>query len=213
MALLRCGRWTFAKYLRPQRRGAGKRGEVGTDIHAGIEYRDNGQWKAVFFPNNYYGKYDDELEKTARLDLDRDYQLFALLGDVRNSHGFAGCDTGKQFNPITSNRGLPDDITSECRDSACTGDHSETWVGLQELLNFDWDQIATRRGIVDPVQFEKWDRMKEWRPQPDEWCGDISGPQIVHISEEEMREYVKGVVNGARGAEWGSGSATVEERV
>lgn len=175
---------------------------MGTDIHAGIEYQENGHWRALVFPNKYYGEYDDEPEHTARLNLNRDYQLFALLGDVRNSHGFAGCDTGDRFDPITSNRGLPDDITSECKETACTGDHSETWVGLQELLDFNWQQVATRRGIVDPIQFEKWDRLKSWRPQPDEWCGDVSGPQIVHISEDEMRAYVKGVVNGARGAEW-----------
>jgi len=175
---------------------------MGCDIHAGVEYKANGEWKAILFPNKYFGKYDNEPKKSARIDIDRDYCLFSILANVRNSYGFAGCDTGDQFTFISSERGLPKNITTKCKKTACTGDHSDTWVSLKEILDFDWKQTATRRGVLSAVQFEEWDRCKEFRPQPKEWCGDVAGNGIMHISEDEMRSYVNDIMRGARGAEW-----------
>ena len=50
------------------------------------------------------------------LDLSRDYNSFAVLGDVRNGLGFAGVKTGEGFNYITARRGLPDwlEIEDDC---------------------------------------------------------------------------------------------------
>lgn len=172
---------------------------MGCDIHAAIEWKDADGWHCLMHPNENAGKWKGEGPTTACLNLDRDYELFAILANVRNSHGFAGCDTGDQFQSITSNRGLPKDATTEAVESGCTGDHSETWVSLFELLNYDWEQIATRRGVVDARQFEKWDRMKRWNPQPAEYCGGRSGPGIVNLSEDELRKYVNEIIGDTSG--------------
>src|SRR5690349_5475179 len=111
---------------------------MGTDIHAAIEYRNGDGWHALKRPNERFGKYDDEPQLTARLDIARDYDLFAILANVRNGVAFAGCLTGSGFEPICERRGLPEDISQEAREEACTGEHSETWVLLSEILSFDW---------------------------------------------------------------------------
>lgn len=175
---------------------------MGCDIHAAIEYKDKGVWRALLTPNKYYKKYDDEPETTASLNIDRDYNLFSILANVRNgSHYY---DMGEEFNYISSERGLPKDITSKAEKTACTGDHSDTWVNLQEILDFDWSQVVTRRGVVDVVTFEEWDRCKEFWPVPKSYSGDVCGANIVHISEEEMRSYVNGIMKQARGEEYTS---------
>ena len=60
---------------------------MGCDIHPAIEYRQDGAWKAVLFPNKHFGKYEGEPEFTAKIDIGRDYDLFAILGNVRNGLG------------------------------------------------------------------------------------------------------------------------------
>jgi hypothetical protein len=48
---------------------------MGTDIHAAIEYRDAEGWHAHLMENKYFGKYDDKERLTAKLQLDRDYDI------------------------------------------------------------------------------------------------------------------------------------------
>jgi hypothetical protein len=67
----------------------------------------------------------------------RDYDLFAILADVRNGYGFGGFGSGEAVEPMSSGRGLPGDISPEAKTQACTGDHSATWVSLLEILNYD----------------------------------------------------------------------------
>lgn len=164
---------------------------MGCDIHAAMEYRNgSGKWEAYLTPDPYYGKYDWHKEPmTADLDIDRNYDVFAILGNVRNGRGFAGVKTGLRFNFISDNRGIPEDISERARE-ALSNEHSATWVGLAELLNFDWSQVTIKSGVVDAVEFEKWDRCKDFNPWPDSWCGGVSGPGIVMVSNQEMRKFV-----------------------
>ena len=62
---------------------------MGCDIHAGIEVHDGNGWKAVKFPNPYFGRWEDEERETHRLPFGRNYDAFAILADVRNGVGFA----------------------------------------------------------------------------------------------------------------------------
>lgn len=163
---------------------------MGCDIHAGIEYFDGNKWVAHLMPNKYFGKLDDEPELSAKLDLGRNYDMFAILGNVRNGTGFAGCLTGTQFVPITDNRGTPEDVSPEVR-AVLSDEHSPTWLTLKELLEYDWSARHTSYGVIDAKTFEKWDRVREWNPQPDSWCGDVSGYGIKHISEVEMRQHIQ----------------------
>ena len=175
---------------------------MGCDIHAAIEVNDGQGWKALTFPNPYAGKWEDEPPTTPRLDMNRNYCAFAILADVRNGVGFAGCDTGDGFIPIAPGRGLPGDITPEARDNGCTGDHSDTYVTADELLAYDWTRMTKRRGWVNAITFEAWDRMKEWQPRPEEWSGGVMGASVDHVSIEEMRRRVKEVMGEKRGVEW-----------
>lgn len=68
---------------------------MGTDIHSIAQVRVEGVWKTVAV-----GVGGDP----------RDYNLFAMLADVRNGRGFAGIKTADPFPVIHEQRGLPADL-------------------------------------------------------------------------------------------------------
>lgn len=71
---------------------------MGTDIH-GVFQRHNpttGKWEDI--PHRY--------------EMERHYQLFAVLAGVRNGVGFAGIRTGEPVQPISEPRGYPDGFVS-----------------------------------------------------------------------------------------------------
>jgi hypothetical protein len=148
---------------------------MGTDIHIVAEYFQDGRWHLA----------DKELTE------DRNYRAFAVLADVRNGYGFAGFDTGDELVPISSPRGLPDNMSLELRamveknetddgveedDTAAgiwLGDHSFSWVTLQELLAYDLDAPITVRGYVSDETARRYRETGEkphswaaWTPQP-----------------------------------------------
>jgi hypothetical protein len=111
---------------------------MGTDIHAGIEYFDGGKWKAHLIQNPDYKEEDKdkqldeddvpEPEFTADLDIDRDDYLFGILaGASMETHSI-----------LSEKRGRPADVSQEIAETALTGDHTDTWVTLHEILQFDW---------------------------------------------------------------------------
>jgi len=191
---------------------------MGCDIHAAIEFRagEDSGWEPVKVPNPYFGKYGDEKEFRYALDIDRDYDLFAILGNVRNGYGFAGIDTGDGFVPMSDRRGYPTDMSPEVGDEehgAMSHEHSATWVTLAEILAYDWTRTTTKRGVVGAVQFEEWDRMKEWRAGPTSYSGDVFGHNIKHVTQDEMRELVRATVSNKRGAEWTEAVAALPTNV
>jgi hypothetical protein len=84
----------------------------------------------------------------------RNYDLFAILADVRNGRGFAGFYTGEGFNPISDAKGLPEDVSSEVKAESdrwdCDG-HSHSYFNLKELVYYDWEQttITLKDGIYN----------------------------------------------------------------
>lgn len=136
--------------------------------------------------------------KVAGFD-DRSYDTFAILAGVRNDHGFV---------PIAKPRGLPNDMSPELRGIASDedgdrwddlkaehgagslGDHSFSWLTLEELLKYSWRQLATKSGIISLEEFRDWDA--KGRGWPRGWCGGISGPGVRHISNAEMRALIEG---------------------
>lgn len=149
---------------------------MGTDIYAAIEY-----YNGIGVP-----------EMSAHVDIDRDYDLFAILGNVRNGVAFAGVKTGNGFVPMSDQRGYPDDITPEA-DAVMSHEHSATWVTLAEILAYDWTRTTSKWGVVNAIEFERWDRMREWEPEPRSYCGGVTGPNVQHVSIAEMRNLVKSV--------------------
>ena len=177
---------------------------MGCDIHLYVESRsDSGQWQpADKWVKNPYGYRDpDEQESVGvrfedRFYRNRNYDLFAILADVRNGRGFAGVDTGDGFVPIAEARGLPDDVTSEVR--ACSegwgvDGHSHSHFTVAELLAYDWTRATKKRGVVNAVGFAQW----KARGQPDSYCGGVWGGAIrqfdVSAFEAALAETIKQV--------------------
>jgi len=121
------------------------------------------------------------------LEVGRNYDLFAILANVRNGYGFAGCDTGDGFIPIDEPRGLPGDVTDDVKkesDGWGINGHSHSWFTLRELLEYNWDkQVTEHRGVVSAEEYIAW---KEKGGCPESWCGDISGRDVKHLTNSEM---------------------------
>ena len=100
---------------------------MGCDIHSFCEIfnETTGKWEKTgkIFPNPWYDK-----DKPNKIDEDgyewnaefihhpirnRNYDLFAMLADVRNGRGFAGIKTGEGFNIISPPKGIPVDASKE----------------------------------------------------------------------------------------------------
>lgn len=109
---------------------------------------------------------------------DRNYGLFSILAGVRNYDG-APC--------ISDPRGLPSDVTAAVKgesDSWGIDGHSHSWVTLQELVDFRWDDPLTESGIVEE---------KEYTPgkRPQMYCRGVGGPGVVIVKEKDWIKKTK----------------------
>lgn len=146
---------------------------MGTDIHIAVETFDGQRWNSVTKFEDKYG--EGFLSPVSEVYNGRNYNLFAILANVRNGRGFAGVKTGDGFNFISEPRGVPEDASPEVREWMERGDHDLSWLTVAEIMAFDWTQITTLQGIVDLKQWARWKADGE----PQEWSGGISGPQII----------------------------------
>jgi len=64
------------------------------------------------------------------------YGMFAFLAGVRNYSGIT---------PISEPRGLPSDVSNFSLDEISDDDHTPSWLSIQELSEFDYDQIVEDR--------------------------------------------------------------------
>jgi len=113
-----------------------------------------------------------------------------MLADVRNGYGFAACDTGDGFNPISLPKELPDDVSPEVavQSESWGGDgHSHTWLTVAELDAYNWEQTTKLRGWVSEKEYKQF--LEAGRPES--WCGGISGGMIRHISNEKMNQILQ----------------------
>ena len=95
---------------------------MGCDIHSRAEKRENGKWTVI--------------PGLAPFDW-RSYGMYGFLANVRNYSAVP---------PISEPRGLPDDAPPEDEDNGWLGDHSYSWLSLDELNAFDYDaQVEDRR--------------------------------------------------------------------
>lgn len=161
---------------------------MGTDVHSVFQKKTAAGWEDV---ESQYSE-------------DRHYALFAWIGNVRNGFGFAGVPTHNAIQPLSDNRGFPEDFNvidgedhpiasnsirgsraewykeedsdpaSEERLRMWMGDHSHSWLNADEILLAQPPRIL-RTGIIDVDQFRKWDGSSS----PGSWSGGISGASIV----------------------------------
>jgi hypothetical protein len=172
---------------------------MGCDIHSYAEIKKDNKWEKLgnVFPNEYYRKEEEGDGNEWNVPFvdhpynSRCYNLFAILADVRNGRGFAGIPTGDGFTPISEPKGLPDDVTPEVREESDEWDsdgHSHSWFTLKELQDYNWMQTTKSYGVVDVVTYKKW---KETGEPPNNYCGDISGSNVVTVSNEELDMRIK----------------------
>lgn len=167
---------------------------MGCDIHLYVEKKIDGKWQLQ-------GKLvDDDGYKSIQgkpFYHGRNYNLFAILADVRNGRGFAGIKTGEGFNPISEPRGVPDDASDEYKAMVeswgCDG-HSHSYHTLRQLLDYDWTQSTSLQGWCDMVEWERWARWNRSQGKgPDSYCGGVSGVSVQHISADDADAIFAGV--------------------
>ena len=182
---------------------------MGTDIHMAAEVRKNGKWQLVtecVFPHYEYkynkekGEWDCEISDRKTFDpySDRNYDLFAMLADVRNDG---------DINPISEPKGYPEDMCDELKSDVglherdwqsweeygrrphLSDEHSSSYLTLKELLEYDWTQEHCSEGYVSQEEYASSIYRGE---HPSSWCGGVSGKGIVHVSEEDMKKIIEG---------------------
>lgn len=192
-----------------ERRGYGTergfKGEIkmGCDIHLFVEKKVGDKWESCdsWEKSEFGGVW---VPFTKRFYADRNYDLFGILANVRNGYGFAGCDTGEGFEPISQPRGIPDDASKEVSRKIYGGGlHSHSWLTLREIMDYDWTKITMKRGWVNgPEYFRFSDSLQEEFdefPEPKKYSGGISGPGIIHVEPEEMEKLIKDLIKDLEG--------------
>lgn len=174
---------------------------MGCDIHMRAEVRNNGKWELIgeIFKNQYYDA-DKQLTDWNKPLVNepydgRNYNLFAILANVRNGRGFAGVKTSDALNYISEPKGYPDDMSEELKKDDWfsvenVDGHSASYFNLQELESFDWLQTFCRCGFITETQYVE---LKNEGKNPDNWCGDIGGDGIIKLSNEEMDDLINGI--------------------
>jgi hypothetical protein len=191
---------------------------MGCDIHIVIERQDeSGAWQIVpyveepppWLNDDDYGK-SRHAEVNARVAAGagrmphafglRDYDLFGIIGDVRNG---SGLQDGLTWPSIAPSRGFPADTlvkegeTVRDEDNGeWTGDHSFTWVSLDELAAFPWDDTTrVQHGLIGYRTWAQWKATGGKRPAG--WCQGTNSPimtelEAIHAQYEiNPRQYVR----------------------
>lgn len=160
---------------------------MGCDIHLYVERRESAAWiSADTWEKSEYDEERVHVPYEKSFYHARNYDLFAMLANVRNGSGFAGVDTGDGFVPICDPRGLPDDLSAQLQAYVDGGavDHTPSWLTVAELMAYDWTQQTKKRGWVDAVEWARW---RDYG-KPNDWSGGISGGAIEHVSYAAMEK-------------------------
>ena len=170
---------------------------MGCDIHSMMEVRNpiDRTWATAT-------TFSDEHGYTSPIDEPiggRNYALFAILANVRNGYGFAGCDTGDALKPIAMPRGIPEDASPAFQKWATewgADGHSHTHHSLAELLAYDYHRQLVARGVLTLEEYSYWTGwgMTQGR-EPDGWCGGVSGAGIRVVDSSEGAAILNGFGN------------------
>lgn len=109
----------------------------------------------------------------------RNYNLFAMLADVRNKNG---------IQPIHDPRGVPEDIDpehgDEIEDWGIDG-HSHSWATVTELLAYAkrmGEEKFQEHGVLCGPAY----LALKTGVEPTTWCGRISGQKIITVDSESF---------------------------
>lgn len=173
---------------------------MGCDIHLFVERRVEGTWVPAdkWVPDPH----KESKDKNALMILcndryynGRNYDLFAILADVRNGRGFAGIDTGDGFEPISDPRGLPSDVSTEVQSEFTrwgADGHTPSFHTVKDLLEYDWTQVTKLRGVVGAVEFYHWNRWNRGQGEsPEGYCGSVGGASVLYLPADEMEKQIQ----------------------
>lgn len=149
---------------------------MGCDIRIYVERKSN-SWNLV-----------------SELDIRRNYDLFAILADVRNGYGTAGVNRSEGFNPISDPRGLPADISDEVKEiveGSLLDKFGYSWLSLGELLAYDWSQTTTQFAVLNAKEYQAF--LRDGYPSAGGRRGLISD-RAKMISEYDMRKLLSNEV-------------------
>ncbi len=147
---------------------------MGCDIHLRIEKRVNNEWVNVPWTSEDTRKYSrhhqDGLEMPSCFDA-RNYNLFAVLADVRNG------TWGETLTPIAQPR---DEWPGEDFPDGWLGDHSFSHVSLKELQDYPWDSSYRYNAFVSHEQAKE---MAETGKPPISWAAGMNhGVEVSWVS-------------------------------
>jgi hypothetical protein len=176
-----------------------KENTMGCDIHMNYEMKSDESWKFLDYTSEFIqGTYDDgspkynyDLMFDSPLHVNRNYDLFAILANVRNGYGFGGVPTSNGFEVISLPRGLPVDATDEVRaisDEWGDDGHSHSWFLLNEVIDYDYSKTIIKTGIVSVEEYKSYLA----NGKPDGWCGGVAGKMVQHVTVKDMEKIVKG---------------------
>lgn len=162
---------------------------MGCDIHTLLErkfdYKDRGWANVDYWKYNAY--YDENSEYEDKFELEdfydnRNYELFAILADVRN-YNDVKCIQEPKGTPIDC-----DKVTKDYIDKWGADGHSHSYFTLKELYNY-WlktvNKKTKRKGILIGDILDKFDNEGI---EPTEWCQACS-TTLKHAWREWETEY------------------------
>lgn len=118
---------------------------------------------------------------------ERNYELFAMLAGVRNDFGLA---------LIAGPRDAPADISETvlAQLNAWGEDaHSVSFLGLSELLAYDWSKTERVAGILSQEEYERWSAQPGYKTiSPQSYAQGVYGAQVAVVSENEWPLLVRG---------------------
>ena len=167
---------------------------MGADIHAVVQRKKDGKW--ITYAEGYSR---------------RNYDVFAVMANVRNGHGFAGCLLSDGLKVVHEPKGLPKDLRfvgKRKQDVKCPnsfrkfpgsfrssedkiywlGDHDHSWLTLTELLTINSEDVTKHYGVMTDLEFEKlgsYFLQNRRQPRQVEYCGDVFGKDITTLKEED----------------------------
>lgn len=175
------------------------------DIHHFIEIKPkwSNKRKIYDWESKYWEWYNEKFFDDP-LYIWRNYNLFAILADVRNWSWFAWCDTWDWFIPLDNPRWLPDDVTdyvSKESDGWGVDWHSHSRFSLQEL---DVSEKMKRNHTITRwfISYDHYMSRKESGNQMPDWrCGYVWWWWIEKITQEQAESdnpIVKDLINRHR---------------
>lgn len=160
---------------------------MGTDIHMFVEKQNTKtkEWELI----------------TQKGELDwlywgRNYDLFAILADVRNDKNLPGVVTGDGFTPIASPKGMPSDASEmyrQLREDWEGVGHSDSFFTVSELIAFEWQaQKTIKRSYFNEEDYRIYLQQGSVESIKDKTIGGVGGSRIEVLNHRDMKSLISG---------------------